>query len=223
MAYSKSIETKKNILRVTKELIKEDGWENLSVRSIAARAGVKNPLLYYYFKSKQDIADYIFGMLILKIFDFAEDKVPFAEDEMLNHFIYVSVYFRVITENELYKSLYMESAHPFDSPIELEDEYDLNLMVEKQFEGILKKYNVDLPEKYVRAYATGAFAIATSIIRNYILGNIDMTFREAMFFITRFWVISVGIDEKIFEAKLDKALEIAFNADLKIFEDDLTK
>ncbi|HCX65930.1 MAG TPA: hypothetical protein DHN33_12060 [Eubacteriaceae bacterium] len=217
MSYKKSAITRKRIMDVTRELILEKGWKEISVRDIAERAGVKNPLLYYYFKNKQDIADHFIGSLILKCLDFAEKEVPFEEDSMLSHFIYVTLYYRIITEKDLYKALYMESMHPFQTPMETEDDYDLNYMVKKQFQGITEDYNVGISQKYLTAYAISAFSIATSIMRNYISGNLELDFDESITFLTRFWIVSLGIDEKIYRQKLDQALEIARNVDIDDF------
>lgn len=217
MAYKKSIETRKKILNVTRELILEKGWKDISVRDIAERAGVKNPLLYYYFKNKQGIADHLLGTLILRALDYAEERVPFAEDCMLSHFVYVALYYRVLKEKDLYQALYLESIHPFANPVDTIDDYDLNFMVTKQFNEILKTYGVNLDPEYLQAYTTAAFSVGTSIFRSIYSGNLDLPFREALFFITRFWVISVGIDEKIFEEKMSKAIEIAMEVDLDEF------
>ncbi|QSX08279.1 TetR/AcrR family transcriptional regulator [Alkalibacter rhizosphaerae] len=217
MAYKKSIETRRKILNVTKELVLEKGWKDISVRDIAERAGVKNPLLYYYFKNKQGIADHLLGSLILRTLDYAEYRVPFKEDCMLSHFVYVSLYYRILVEQELYQTLYLESVHPFENPVDDIDDYDLNYMVTKQFNEILKNYGVDLEPQLLQAYTISAFAIGTSIFRSLVSGHLDMSFREALFFITRFWIISVGIDEKIFEEKLAQAIDMVMEVDLDEF------
>lgn len=217
MAYKKSIKTRKKILNVTKQLVMEKGWKEISVRDIAERAGVKNPLLYYYFKNKQGIADHLLGSLILRTLDYAEERVPFEEDCMLSHFVYASLYYRILVEQELYQTLYLESVHPFDNPVDDIDDYDLNYMVRKQFDQMLKNYGVDLPPEMLQAYALAAFSVGTSIFRSVVSGHLDMTYRDAMFFITRFWVVSVGIDEKVFEEKLSKAIEIVMELDLDEF------
>jgi len=220
MVYKKSIETRRKILSVTKELVLQKGWNNISVRDIAELAGVKNPLLYYYFRNKQGIADHIFGSLILKTLDYAEKEVPFKDDGMLSHFLYVSLYYRILLENELYQKLYMESTHPFDSPVENVDEYDLNYMVTKQFDEIIKSYGANLDNATLKAYTISAFSVATSIFRNIIAGNLELGYKEAMFFVTRFWILSAGIDEKIFEEKMNKAIEMALQVDLESFVSD---
>ena len=217
MAYKKSFETRRKILNVTKELVLEKGWKDISVRDIAERAGVKNPLLYYYFKNKQGIADHLLGSLILRTLDYAEDRVPFKEDCMLSHFVYVSLYYRILVEQDLYQTLYLESVHPFDSPVDDIDDYDLNDIVTIQFNEILKYYGVNLEPELLQAYTIAAFSIGTSIFRSLVSGHLKMSFRDALFFITRFWIISVGIDEKIFEEKLNKAIEIAMEVDLDDF------
>lgn len=53
----KRIRTKKIILQAAKELIHENGFNRLSLRAVAARAGFSPASLYEYFTGKDDIID----------------------------------------------------------------------------------------------------------------------------------------------------------------------
>ncbi len=48
-------ETKIKVLVAASELISEQGYHNVSVREICEAAGVTKPVLYYYFKDKEDV------------------------------------------------------------------------------------------------------------------------------------------------------------------------
>lgn len=47
--------TRKRILRAAMELFGRDGFDATTVRAIAERCELTDPLLYYYFKSKRDV------------------------------------------------------------------------------------------------------------------------------------------------------------------------
>jgi AcrR family transcriptional regulator len=48
-------ETKIKVLKSASELISTQGYHNVSVREICDAAGVTKPVLYYYFKDKEDL------------------------------------------------------------------------------------------------------------------------------------------------------------------------
>ena len=53
----KRIRTTETILTAAKELIHENGFNRLSLRAVAARAGFSPASLYEYFTGKDDIID----------------------------------------------------------------------------------------------------------------------------------------------------------------------
>ncbi|MEG0509590.1 MAG: TetR/AcrR family transcriptional regulator [Eubacterium sp.] len=59
MAYQKSKETKAKILEIVKRSFYEVGFKKTTMRAIAEEAGMNQGLIYYYFKSKYDLAHYI--------------------------------------------------------------------------------------------------------------------------------------------------------------------
>lgn len=50
-----TIDTKQKILNAAVDLISEKGYHNVAVREICERAGVTKPVLYYYFKDKEEV------------------------------------------------------------------------------------------------------------------------------------------------------------------------
>lgn len=55
-------ETRKRILKAAMELFGRDGFDDTTVRAIAERSGLTDPALYYYFKTKRDILDALWGL-----------------------------------------------------------------------------------------------------------------------------------------------------------------
>ena len=54
----KSLETKHNIFRAAKNILRRDGYEQLSIKNICEEAGVSNGSFYHHFKTKDDLLSY---------------------------------------------------------------------------------------------------------------------------------------------------------------------
>lgn len=59
-----SIETKSRILSVAEDIFSKFGFDGARVDDIAKEAGVNKALIYYYFKSKNEILETLFSKLI---------------------------------------------------------------------------------------------------------------------------------------------------------------
>ncbi len=55
-----TIEAKERIINASIELFSKKGFDAASVNEIAEQANVTKALIYYYFKSKEEILDYLF-------------------------------------------------------------------------------------------------------------------------------------------------------------------
>ncbi len=55
----RSEEVKNSIIETTIQIIKEEGFESVSIRKISDRMGYSTGVIYYHFKDKQDIIDTI--------------------------------------------------------------------------------------------------------------------------------------------------------------------
>lgn len=54
----KSMETKAKIFRAAKNILRKDGYEELSIKNICEEAGVSNGSFYHHFKTKDDLLSY---------------------------------------------------------------------------------------------------------------------------------------------------------------------
>lgn len=61
---SEQLETKNKIIRAAEQLFSEKGFDGTSVNEIAEKAGVNKPLIYYYFKSKDGLLDFLIDTLL---------------------------------------------------------------------------------------------------------------------------------------------------------------
>ena len=61
-------ETKEKILTIAEELFSEKGFDATSVDLIAQKAGVNKALIYYHYKSKQDLLNSLFKRTLDEMF-----------------------------------------------------------------------------------------------------------------------------------------------------------
>lgn len=64
MSKRDAVETKARILSTAEKLFSEVGFDKARVDDIAKEAGVNKALIYYYFKSKDEILDTLFNILM---------------------------------------------------------------------------------------------------------------------------------------------------------------
>lgn len=57
-------ETKDKIIQAAEQLFSEKGFDGTSVNEIAEKAGVNKPLIYYYFKSKDGLLNFLIDTLL---------------------------------------------------------------------------------------------------------------------------------------------------------------
>ena len=112
-------EAKNRIIIVSEQLFSEKGFDATRVDEIAEKAGVNKALIYYYFKSKEAILDYLMQTLFNEIsaisMDFANNSVVpmikenhldiqsdrwhFTSDDAINSFLQgLHKYFNIVVE-----------------------------------------------------------------------------------------------------------------------------
>ncbi len=100
MNYLNGIETKENILNVSKKLFFKNGFKETSIRQIAKKANVTSGALYKHFKSKEDILDAI-------ISPYTDDFIKQCEDFTLEFEVLLD---QASTEEEIKHLLKREEA-----------------------------------------------------------------------------------------------------------------
>jgi len=108
---AKSKNTEQKIFDAATELFLEKGVDRTSVREIANKAGINLALMNYYFRSKENLFDAIFTMLVkkntrklIKILD-----SDLGLEEKIRK--YVEAYIDMLTENPLLVSFVMAIVH----------------------------------------------------------------------------------------------------------------
>lgn len=130
-----SIEAKERIIAAAKQLFSQKGYDATRVNDIASVANVNKALIYYYFKSKQDILDYMVDSLLINAvsialgfiqknivqmikagdLDIRPERLHFVSDEAIKSFMQNSAVFYerlidyVIDNKEIIRILMLES------------------------------------------------------------------------------------------------------------------
>ncbi|HOV40680.1 MAG TPA: TetR family transcriptional regulator [Oscillospiraceae bacterium] len=75
MEFIENNEAKERILHAAVELFSKKGFDGARVNEIAEAAKVNKALIYYYFKNKEDILDYLVNMLLENVTSIALDFI----------------------------------------------------------------------------------------------------------------------------------------------------
>jgi len=94
------------------DLAKEDGWNKVTVRAIAGRLKYQPPVLYQFFKNKEELLQMIaargFDLLTANMRD-AADAEDLPEDKLL---AFAMARFRFSVEEQCLQNLMFSTAHP---------------------------------------------------------------------------------------------------------------
>ena len=71
--------SKANILKTSRELIQQNGWAGVNIRSVAAACGVSVECIYNYFASKTELLSATVESIWSDIFHHPEDEVVFQD------------------------------------------------------------------------------------------------------------------------------------------------
>ena len=82
------VTSKDEILRASRELIRQQGWSAVSIRSVAAACGVSVGSIYNYFGSKSDLIGATVESVWCEIFHRPEDDAVFHDVQECITWIY---------------------------------------------------------------------------------------------------------------------------------------
>jgi AcrR family transcriptional regulator len=129
------IEARERIINASRQLFSQKGYDATRVNDIAKAANVNKALIYYYFKSKEDILDFMVNSLLDNAvsltldfiqknivhliengyLDIRPDRLHFANGEAVNQFMHNALKFNeqlldyVIENREIIRILMLES------------------------------------------------------------------------------------------------------------------
>lgn len=210
MAYRKSAETRKRILDTSEKLFREKGYSNTYIKDIAREAGIGHPVIYYYFKNKEDIVRILFDDVMEQITDCISQLNMTIDDSLLVLLVEHILVFKHIAFDRVTQFVYFDiikySDYSRDRLKEISSIYFQNLI------NFLDANNIIHNEKEAIAYLVTSDGFAKSLFRGIITGALDYTFEEAVDYFFRNMLLSrIEIDECEFNEKLRKAFKICNN------------
>ena len=75
------VTSKEQILQTSRELIRQQGWSTVSIRSVAAACGVSVGSIYNYFDSKAELVGATVESVWCEIFHRPDDEAVFRDTE----------------------------------------------------------------------------------------------------------------------------------------------
>jgi len=169
------LRTKKYFLDAAKEIIMNEGSENVTVRKVADLAGYSYATLYHYFSDLNELMWEVRKDMVNELVDSLGKKMPGTEDgiESLREGfrIYISYYFK---NPNVFRFFYF---YPMSKPNKLDEEAeyepDFGAMWNEAFKGMVLAGRLN-PEDIEAAAKTIIYAIHGMIMLNF-SNNGDMT------------------------------------------------
>jgi len=142
-----AVETKARILSVAEDIFSSVGFDGARVDDIAKKAGVNKALIYYYFKSKEELLETLFSNLIedakRMLIRHLENTPDVGGD---NYRALFDIYINFIIENrKMIKVAIAESAKSKSKMSVIVMEM-ADLIINKELDGIREKYDLKFPE-----------------------------------------------------------------------------
>ncbi|WP_431242111.1 TetR/AcrR family transcriptional regulator [Flavobacterium sp. P21] len=100
-------ETRSNILGVAYDIVKEDGWNGLSMRKIADRIEYTAPIIYEYFSNKDAILTELTGQGFIKLAkELEKAKAKFEKPEEQLEAMWMAYWDFAFTDTEMYQVMF---------------------------------------------------------------------------------------------------------------------
>lgn len=100
-------ETRQNILDAAYDIVKEDGWQGLSMRKIADRIEYTAPIIYEYFSNKEAILQELTKKgFILLIHDLENAKAKFADADKQLEAMWMAYWHFAFQDKEMYQVMF---------------------------------------------------------------------------------------------------------------------
>ena len=95
--------TKRRILEIAWDLLVEGGIESLSMRAVAAKAGISATAIYHYFDGKQDLVDRVVELGIQRLHEYLQQAIVHQPEGSLEKLLVLAeAYIRFASENQQY-------------------------------------------------------------------------------------------------------------------------
>lgn len=168
MGKKRSVNTKSKILEVAEKIFSEKGFDGARVDEIAKEAEVNKALIYYYFKSKDEILDCLFDKLVTDSKRIMEEtlnnEADLSLEENLNKSLKMILDF-IMKRKHIFKVAITESLKNTSRNSILFKISDMIMSKEiKSIRKIYKERGINFPEEKNRLFVTEFFTGALPII-----------------------------------------------------------
>ncbi|MHC0443248.1 TetR/AcrR family transcriptional regulator [Flavobacterium sp. 3-210] len=169
-------ETRSNILGAAYDIVKEDGWNGLSMRKIADRIEYTAPIIYEYFSNKDAILTELTGQGFIKLAkELEKAKAKFEKPEEQLEAMWMAYWDFAFTDTEMYQVMFGVQMNCCSQKCSLSD--SPYMMFTAVIAEVMKSSNPDpeiIKQKYFTFFSIIHGLIAINIInRNGALESIN--------------------------------------------------
>ncbi|QSX09221.1 TetR/AcrR family transcriptional regulator [Alkalibacter rhizosphaerae] len=205
--YKKGITTKNNILKASKELFYENGYNNTTVHMIKDRAEVSLSAIPYYFKEKDRILQVIYTDFLSSIYKLVQKHMKEPIDSYLLHFLASKIYYYIIHDDANNDRFYREVTFA-QSNIRI-----LYPFMDTVHHNYARDFNIQLTEGELKYYRLTDAGGRREIMMDYYNDPASYDFNELIDYITSIVPNLMGIDKEVSREYARKSTAFAKEVD----------
>lgn len=176
----KGKETKENIVNATLKLFSEKGYDGTSIKDITDLAGIPKSLFYHYFKSKEELLEFILQLYSLRLSD--EEKEFAQQISEGNPFeqIALRLFDKAMLDKDMMKIIMLEALKDDNILIQLLDKMnnlsgDFYSILPEQVKNIHSKFEINIFSFYFRIIPITYYIFTKDIFsRHYGISHEDL-------------------------------------------------
>lgn len=194
MAYKKSEETKKLILDAASRLFNENGYYDTDLKEIASEAGLVHTGVYYYFKSKEEIASHLYDLHAFSILRFVMRVKKEQQPSPL--FLCIMQYVLIVEKlanNRITEDYFFDMIN-----YRMYDRHEMRRVRETYYavlDDLFSAYNVEMSDDRMNLYILTSDSYAKSLILALKSNVTDYAPKEAFdYFFKHILLPDIGVD-----------------------------
>lgn len=198
------------ILQCSKKLFYQNGYKNTSIRQIANALNIHHPNIYYYFKSKKDIAFAVYGNIYQELRQKLTKCIPMRDVYFTG--TYLRLHYKIFYWNKKLFTMYYDFTKE-----NIVQEYVRPYAIQN-YHLYLEAFDLAISDKELDTYFSIASAVEFRFVEALIKNTNAISFEEAVDLIIKTPLLYMGVQKEKIEDVLVQSFINANKVDFDVLE-----